>query len=118
MAELFITEEEGWHSIIQGFNNANNSILVESLTLDDIDITDRTTIKIDTEGAEELVLRGASQTLRNPLVHTLIVEVTNNRYCARLLQEAGFDVKVLDVKGERNILSLDSETQVNLIARR
>lgn len=85
---LFQYKNRGWHSLFNAHRNPINSILVDTVTLDDffrdgdisIDI-----VKIDVEGAEILVLQGMKQIIEKNDNIKIFIEF--NPGC---LQNAGF----------------------------
>ena len=63
-------------------------------------------IKIDTDGNEEKILKGAVDTLRNGCVKSLVIEmppdVAKSDACRHLLQAAGFSLVRTDFRNTRN----------------
>lgn len=83
------------HSLVR---KAANSVPVTIRTLDsllsELKIDDLKLVKIDVEGAEMLVLRGAKETLQKYHPLTVIVEVTDSteRDVTTFLQQFGFNI--------------------------
>lgn len=63
-------------------------------------------IKIDTDGNEDKILRGASETLRNKALRSLVLEMPmqedKKNFCVKQLSEAGFQLKWSDEAKTRN----------------
>jgi len=83
---LFTSQHAGWHSIIPGFNREagyGGEVIVPMVCLDSYtDTVDGLAgrrirfVKIDAEGAESLVVRGAERLLRRKLIEALLIEMT------------------------------------------
>jgi FkbM family methyltransferase len=103
VATLFISPTSGWHSLAEERQAAScgeidvqtralDSVLMERAAIDSIDV-----IKIDVEGAEMSVLRGAEQTLAANRDITLLIDihpqvgVDPNEVC-KYLSDRGFSV--------------------------
>ncbi len=95
--------EEGW-STKKGFSPNQNAIEVESETLDNLiarlDVTAIDLLKIDVEGHEVAVLKGASKALKK--TRKLILEVSrgNERICECVLREAEFNLVAVEESRE------------------
>lgn len=137
---LLASMEEGWHTIIPEFDELDRvqrtPIQVEAFNLDNLvaqhadlkfgEGPRRVVIKVDAEGAELNILRGASQTLRLPSIQALIVECTGAtgsfqlraRECIQLLENAGWSTSVITHSGLRPLTEADTKVQVNILALR
>ncbi|MFH2058517.1 MAG: FkbM family methyltransferase [Pseudomonadota bacterium] len=64
------------------------------------------TIKIDTDGHEDKVLRGAKATLSNQALRSIVIEMPHEdektEYCVHLLKQAGFSLVWSDPEKTRN----------------
>ena len=99
-SELFLSEEEGRHSLI---SPRKRSVKVTCRTLDSLvasfGINKNLFLKIDVEGAEHEVLRGSQDILSNVRPLRLIVELHSETQSSRvceLLHEKGLCVEFLD----------------------
>ncbi|MEM2045608.1 MAG: FkbM family methyltransferase, partial [Candidatus Bathyarchaeia archaeon] len=65
-AKLFVSDYHGRHSLLNLHENASKYLTIDMITLDSMlrDEDNMDIIKIDVEGAEPLVLKGANETLR------------------------------------------------------
>jgi FkbM family methyltransferase len=102
-ADLYLGQKSGWHSLLAGHADRDcGTITVATRTLDEMVGEQRhdsrvDLIKIDVEGAELLVLRGAVDTLRNNPAVTLLIDIhpilgVNPRSVCDFLREEGFSV--------------------------
>jgi FkbM family methyltransferase len=103
-----VGEKTGWCKFkITGENSATNHISVDGeltpvCALDDVlkDINDMTFLKIDTEGGDLMVLKGAEGLLRRNPGSIIQVEVTGDRGpTAELLKKYGYGVYIIDDRG-------------------
>jgi FkbM family methyltransferase len=137
---LLASQEEGWHTIIPEFNELcdvpRQPIGIKTISLDalisqhtDLKFSEgpaRVLIKIDAEGAERDILRGAEKTLKLPSIRALIMECTGGAgvfqqrasECIRLLKEAKWRVRVITHGGCRPWTDADTVKQVNILALR
>lgn len=78
--------ESGWGRIQNSENQSGQKFEVQTVTLDEYaaqnSIRRIDLLKIDVEGAEELVLKGASHLLRVKAIKTLICEINNDALAA------------------------------------
>lgn len=94
MVTLYISPHAGWHTIIRGFNQdcfgVEKEIDVSAVTLDSYVTQHRLNreprsirlVKIDVEGSEAAVLRGAKRLISQRDVDAFLVEVTPpNEFC-------------------------------------
>ncbi len=84
-------------------------ITVNAICLDEIE-TDKpvAAMKIDVEGAEESVLKGAKKILENEALSIIIMEVLSNEdKCLTILRDYGFNACRYDIKN--NVVALDSK---------
>lgn len=80
---MFTTSREGsMNRVVTDADRRERAIEVDVLTLDDVATEPPIAIKIDVEGYEHAVLKGAPNTLRNPTLRALILEMYSgaNRY--------------------------------------
>lgn len=91
----------GDNSLIAG-KTAGKSIKVAVATIDSLSKKLRlspSVIKVDVEGAEELVIAGMKQTLQSQTLKTIFIEVSNKESrVPQILQKAGFVLKIIDEK--------------------
>jgi FkbM family methyltransferase len=136
---LLISEEEGWHTLWPEFNDyccnvPRKPLPVKTSTLDEIVSQHgelelqkgprRAVIKIDAEGSELPILRGATETLQLPSVRALIVECTGGSgpfrqralRCTQILVDAGYQLMVILNRRLRQFHEEDLASQVNLLA--
>jgi len=61
-------------------------------------------IKIDTDGNESKILKGATNLLKNPMLRAIIIEMPEDQieYCHSILLESGFNKKEYGFKKSRN----------------
>jgi FkbM family methyltransferase len=88
----FTSQEDCTNHVVAAGESPPNAIEVAVLPLDECIVDPPTMIKIDVEGYETMVLRGASRVLHEPQLHSLLIELNGSgaRY--------GFDEsEILDV---------------------
>ena len=83
------------YTTLEAQHMAKISYLIPSMPLDEVLVhmgKQPTHIKIDVDGAEVAVVQGMSQTLRNPLLQSLLIEVSHDTQepITQLLAQAGF----------------------------
>jgi FkbM family methyltransferase len=139
-ATLLVAEQEGWHTIIPEFEQVTDvprqPINVTTSTLDDLlagfpelALAARPAgllVKIDAEGAELDILRGAKETLNLASIRAWIIECTGgppvfrerSRKCIEILRERGWTPRVITHVGTRPWREEDLECQVNILAAR
>jgi FkbM family methyltransferase len=140
---LLASERAGWdtiHTLEPAFNELfkapRREILVSALSLDELlaEYSDlnlkkgppRVVIKIDAEGSELSILRGAAEALRLPSIKALIVECTGGselmqgraRQCIEILRAAGWETLVIGNRGVRPWSDHASTRQVDVLAVR
>ena len=108
--QLALSDKSGFCNIISPEGNHGNAILhdaristTRTVTLDSLNLTDITVMKIDVEGHEIPVLRGAMETLKS--VQHLFLEAWTEGQCGvyktpyllpeltKILSESGFDLQ-------------------------
>lgn len=84
-------------------------LTVPVLTLDGAGLTPPDLIKMDVEGAESAVLRGAHTTLRaaRPVVFVALHSAEEREHCAMFLREAGYDIYDLSGVALNNSIAVD-----------
>lgn len=99
---FYLCDHPGWHSLIADFPQApiKEVIEVDTLSLDTLlsecglnSADSVRLVKVDVEGAEHLVLRGAAEAIRQQWVQAFYVEVTPSVHSGelvRLLAKAGY----------------------------
>ncbi|MFL5304564.1 MAG: FkbM family methyltransferase [Polyangia bacterium] len=112
--EIHLNFWDGLHTIDPDVNagSRTGSLLVQQVTLDDAlrqhGVTRVDLLKIDVEGAELRVLRGAHELLRSGRIAAVVLEVCNPeepgkadnaRQIAALLQDAGFTAQRVGTDG-------------------
>lgn len=126
-AQLHIGDKSGWHSLIPGLpHREKGKIEVKMRTLDDflqeinysnpVDV-----VKIDVEGADLHVLRGAKKTLLNNKSITLLLDVhphfgVNPDEVCNFLRELGFKIYKEEPPFDDEIVNCDEI--YSLVARR
>ena len=80
---------------------AGTPLIVSSLSLDSLDLPKPDLIKMDVEGAESAVLKGAQRVLREvrPVVFIALHSPEQSKICAAILDAA--DYRVYDLSGQR-----------------
>ncbi len=125
-AQLYLGEKSGWHSLVSNPGNAQKStIKVKKRTLDSIfDEAGNTRvdiIKIDVEGAEMEVLRGASVMFKNNPELTVLLDLhphmgVNPVEVCDFLTEKGFNI--LNMKAPHPPLENIDNTTTEILAIR
>lgn len=126
VAQLFIGEKSGWHSLISSQGNTDNrTIEVETHRLDSvlerIDIQHVDMIKIDVEGAEMAVLNGAEELLDNNPELILLLDLhphmgVDPDVICKLLTRKGF--RIHSIKHPHEELTLINNTTTEILAKR
>ena len=125
-AELYLGEKSGWHSLLPGAVNRDRGVLnVATRTLDSIMAENGQKkvemIKIDVEGAELQVLKGASETLSNNEDIILLIDIHRGlgidpREVCHILSKFGFSF--FEMKYPFNIpAQVDSKLKEVLVRR-
>jgi len=108
VVEAAVSETSGVVRFAEGRNTstariaADGKLQVETVSLDEVFVTQRLSsvavIKIDVEGAEALVLRGARRLLasQHPLIFLATHGATVHRECCEMLLELGYSLKPVD----------------------
>lgn len=139
-ATLLVSEHEGWHTIVPEFEEVSNvprsPVRVAALSFDDLldgyadlalrDEPRRVLVKIDAEGAELDILRGAKQTLNLPSIRAFVIECTGgpgifrerSKQCVEILRDTGWTSSVITHNGTRPWMEDDTTRQVNILAVR
>jgi FkbM family methyltransferase len=120
-AQLHLGSKSGWHSLLHGLpNRACRAVEVETRTLDSIfDNQFVDVIKIDVEGAEMRVLRGAEATLRRNSKIVLLLDLhpqfgVNVKEVVAFLRGLGFSFFRMEAPFNRPIS--EEETAGELLA--
>jgi FkbM family methyltransferase len=110
-ATFFVCEHAGWHSLIEDFPRAplKESLTVETWSLDDflrsqkLDHAGAVRLaKVDVEGAEAMVIRGAKAAIENHWVEEFYIEVSSGQETGTIFEgfnQAGY--QALRYDGER-----------------
>lgn len=105
-AKLFVGKKTGWNSLYRSETTNEDTVDVETRTLDSLVKDARAKhvdlIKIDTEGAEEFVLKGAEKTLRGNRDVVVIIELHEGIRRDKLfgfLEGLGFGIHRLTMDG-------------------
>jgi len=79
-------------------DDSDTALIVPSLNLDSLDLPAPDLIKMDVEGAESAVLKGAQRTLHEarPVVFVALHSKQQRETCGTLLREAGYTIYDLD----------------------
>ncbi len=96
----FRSDQDTNNRVLENPADSASSIEVEMVTLDqELDQRSPVMVKIDVEGWEHEVLKGAARTLRNPTLLAVVLELfgggsrygSNDEACHRIMLEAGFE---------------------------
>ncbi len=139
-ATLLAAQEEGWHTIVPEFDAITHvprsAMPVQCSTIDDLlakhadlklsDGPPRVVIKIDAEGAEYDILKGASNTLAQPSLLALFIELTGGPSgfrekalaAVQLLQSLGWRCEVIRYDSTVPWTDDAASMQVNLLVTR
>lgn len=127
-AKLFLGAKSGWHTLIQGQPDRDKGTIdVQVRTLDDLlhvdsDSTERPLmIKVDVEGAELSVLRGAGALLSSSTDIVLLIDIhpdmgVDSQEVCRLLEAKGFEL-FEEIEPFNTILD-DYSSATSIIARK
>jgi len=102
---LYVAKELVSHSVLP-ISNSYITVPCRSLDslLEALSIEDVSFIKVDVEGAELLVLRGAERTLRRSKNVRLIIECHGTlKEVSRYLRSLGFSIKIIDARRREKI---------------
>lgn len=125
-AELYLGLKSGWHTLIQGQPDRDKGqIEVEVRSLDSLIRADSQEspcmIKIDVEGAELPVLRGATDLLSSPLDMVLLIDIhpdmgVDPHQVCNFLRNKGFEL--FEEVEPFNIILQDYSSATSIIARK
>jgi FkbM family methyltransferase len=107
-ASLFARKGDTANIILDSGQSPNTTMTIGMMTIDSLELASCALIKIDAEGFEELVVRGAQETVRRlaPAIYAECNSVENGLKTARALWELGYGVRmhVVDVFNPDNFL--------------
>ena len=113
-ASLLARKGASANIILDSGQSPDTMVTIGMMTIDSLELPSCTLIKIDAEGFEELVVRGAQETVRRlaPVIYAECNSVENGLKTARALWELGYGVRmhVVDVFNPDNFLRNETDS--------